>query len=569
MKTFHIIVLQLLFILPGTVTQLTGTSVELWASITTNGSSTVAWFEWGKTPALGNATPQRGAIAPQPEFQIQGELLKDLELATTYYYRVVAMNEYGSNHDTVRSFTTLPGLRRPDLVTLEADSITETSVRMRARCKPNSSYTWAYFVWGVGGAAAFASGTPEQYVGSGTTDTVVTWILSGLVPNVTYHYRAFASFYANGFNTWHSGEAEQKTVTTRFDSASKGMSIPIKVTTIEGYTPVIRFGVHTFATSCIDSSLGEAGLPPTPPGFEIRFLGRCVELGIYYDYRRFVSPSQIDTYRVQISGGGSGYPLKLSWPNLKSIYQGSVLLSNIDTVVDMRQDTSLEISDPEVSSLRIIAQYPNPVAHFPDVVLAHLIDIPSRGTTFNSLINPNGLMTESWFEWGEGQSYDKSSPHRSLGEGQIVVPVAESLSPFSTAGIFRARAVARNVDGLVYGPELLFGSTGVMSDTPLVPVAFTLLQNYPNPFKRPTQGFQSPRANRANAHERRRRARHTLRDMGRKQQTLRIVLLPPYSRRVCADEKGSSAEVVWNNSRTAKPTREYYGPVIAKWEPVS
>src|SRR5438445_585749 len=133
-------------ILVGPVSELTGTSVELWASITTNGSSTVAWFEWGKTPALGNATPRRGAIAPLPYFQIQGELLKDLELATTYYYRAVAMNEYGLNHDTVRTFTTLPGLRRPDLVILEADSVTETSVRMRAQCRPNGSYTWIYFV---------------------------------------------------------------------------------------------------------------------------------------------------------------------------------------------------------------------------------------------------------------------------------------------------------------------------------------------------------------------------------------------------------------------------------------
>src|SRR5437899_3014053 len=84
-------------------------------------------------------------------------------------------------------------------------ALTGTSVRIRAQCRPNGSYTWIYFVWGVGGATGFASQTPGQYVGSSTTDTVVTWILSGLVPNATYHYGAYSLFRAGGYDSWLSG----------------------------------------------------------------------------------------------------------------------------------------------------------------------------------------------------------------------------------------------------------------------------------------------------------------------------------------------------------------------------
>src|SRR5437016_2528988 len=81
--------------------QLTGTSVEFQAYFRTNGSSTVGWIEWGETKALGNTTPQRGVASPNPYLRIEGELIKGLKPATLYYFRPVAMNDFGVTRDTM------------------------------------------------------------------------------------------------------------------------------------------------------------------------------------------------------------------------------------------------------------------------------------------------------------------------------------------------------------------------------------------------------------------------------------------------------------------------------------
>jgi hypothetical protein len=424
-------------------------------------------------------------------------LIKGLKEATLYYYRPVAMNDYGVTRDTLSTFQTISGLFLPDLVTLTADSITGTSVRLRAKCNPNGSKSFVSFVWGVGAPNAYGSETPQQYIGHGTTDTTLVWTVPGLVPNVTYYYQAAAVFPSNDYSRWYSTSSEKFTFTTLFDSASKGMSIPIKLRNPLGYTPTIRLGVHTFATACIDTSLGELTLPPPPPGLDFRLTGRCVGLGTYYDYRTFVSTAQIDTYRVVIYADTEDYPMTLSWPNPKSVYAGSVSMINVDTVIDMKEDTTLVINSIDDTYLRIIAQYPRPVAHFPDVVTAGLVETPAPGTTLNALINPNGLTTESWFEWGEGETYDNHTPVKALGGGLAAVPVGENLTGLSSAGIFRARVVAKNADGLVYGPDLVFASLGTtgVNDAPRHPVAVTLAQNYPNPFNPSTFiSYTIPRA---------------------------------------------------------------------------
>jgi len=70
--------------------------------VVVNGAQTVAWFEWGPTPALGNATPRQTFREDSEIYQH----LSDLTENTQYYYRLVAENADGRAEGKVVTFIT-------------------------------------------------------------------------------------------------------------------------------------------------------------------------------------------------------------------------------------------------------------------------------------------------------------------------------------------------------------------------------------------------------------------------------------------------------------------------------
>jgi hypothetical protein len=75
------------------------------ANVEPHGDETIAWFEWGKTPDLGTRTiAQRFTEDSKFYYQVFG-----LTENTTYYYRAVLMNRYGTAMLKVVSFNTARG----------------------------------------------------------------------------------------------------------------------------------------------------------------------------------------------------------------------------------------------------------------------------------------------------------------------------------------------------------------------------------------------------------------------------------------------------------------------------
>lgn len=126
----------------------------------------------------------------------------------------------------------------------------------------------------------------------------------------------------------------------------------------------IYFGGHRNATYCIDADLGESELPPSPPSgvFDVRFIdsrtgaGKCMGEGMEIDMREWSTTIAIkDTFRVKFQPGDPGYPVTFSWPaNLNEFYTSATLTAGSD-VIDMLTQTSIEITDDAVTSIRIIA----------------------------------------------------------------------------------------------------------------------------------------------------------------------------------------------------------------------
>ncbi|OHA85504.1 MAG: hypothetical protein A2408_03240 [Candidatus Yonathbacteria bacterium RIFOXYC1_FULL_52_10] len=89
--------------LATTVTQTSGKLNGL--ALITGNISTNAWFEWGVTSGLlGNTTPSR-YIGTQSSIAFS-ETITGLAPNTTYYFRAVAQNSYGTSRGSVLSFTT-------------------------------------------------------------------------------------------------------------------------------------------------------------------------------------------------------------------------------------------------------------------------------------------------------------------------------------------------------------------------------------------------------------------------------------------------------------------------------
>ena len=99
--------------------------------------------------------------------------------------------------------------------------------------------------------------------------------------------------------------------------------------------------------------------------------------------------------------------------------------------------------------------------------------VGSTGATLNGNVNPNGLATDAWFEWGTSPSlvtYNTSST-QALGPGTNTLPVMATLSGLNSVTTYYYRVAASNATGPANGSIASFTtasllSFGVVSTTP-------------------------------------------------------------------------------------------------------
>ncbi|MHB8651893.1 MAG: hypothetical protein ACYC8S_02045 [Minisyncoccota bacterium] len=159
-----------------------------------NTSDTTRWFEWGYTTSLGFST---GKLAQGSSAGNFTDTISNLTANTTYYYRAVAQNSYGTVYGSVLSFTTTGGttyyppvVTAPTAVTTLATEVTSTSAKMNGIALINGNVsTTGWFEWGT--TQNFGSQTSTATLGSASSITYSGY-LTGLSSNTTYYYRAVA-----------------------------------------------------------------------------------------------------------------------------------------------------------------------------------------------------------------------------------------------------------------------------------------------------------------------------------------------------------------------------------------
>ena len=100
-----------------------------------NTSPTDVHFEFGPTPGYG-ASSASFAIGSDPLARESAVDLTGLTPGTTYHYRVVASNGYGTTNGPDQTFTTLPGSAPPPPSNPPPKKCPKGKVKKNGKCVP-------------------------------------------------------------------------------------------------------------------------------------------------------------------------------------------------------------------------------------------------------------------------------------------------------------------------------------------------------------------------------------------------------------------------------------------------
>ena len=174
------------------VTGLQPTSATLNGTLTPNGVDAHYYFQWGKTASYGNEAPLPpgedagsgiGAVAAKAE-------LTGLAPNTTYHYRLVATNSFGTTDGADQAFSTSGP---PRITTKSVTGIGHETATLNGEVNPDELETSYHIEYGE--TTSYGTETPAggAQLGSGGKPVAVNANLTGLKLGVTYHYRIVAT----------------------------------------------------------------------------------------------------------------------------------------------------------------------------------------------------------------------------------------------------------------------------------------------------------------------------------------------------------------------------------------
>jgi hypothetical protein len=160
-----------------------------------NGASTSYWFEYGSTTSMGLTTPLYSLGSGSGEQYVSYQV-RNLGFDRTYYFRVIASNNYGTTYGNVESFRTDDNNnndngREPYVVTNSATNIDNDNARLRGSVDANGEDTYAWFEYGTDDDN-LRYDTDTFWVGSGDYSKDVSEYIRDLDQGTEYYFRLVA-----------------------------------------------------------------------------------------------------------------------------------------------------------------------------------------------------------------------------------------------------------------------------------------------------------------------------------------------------------------------------------------
>jgi PKD repeat protein len=377
------------------------TAATLNGSANPNGSATSAHFEYGTTTSYGNSTPDQdlggGSSAVATSAPLSG-----LAPSTTYHYRLVATNSFGTSYGADTTFTTSAAVL-PSATTNAASGVTASTATLNGSVNPNGVATTARFEYGT--TTSYGTQTPDQDVGSGTAARTVSGPLTGLNPRTTYHYRIVAS---NAFGTVRGAD---RTFTTGAPSAPS---------------------VTTNAANAVTYSSATLNGTVNPKGFAAF---AQFEYGLTTAYGSTTAPQDVGsgTTALAVSAALAGlsphttYHFRITATNPYGTTRGS--------------DKSFTTG-------------PLP----PVAATGAPTNVTSTSARFNATVNPGGGATTYYFQYGTTTAYGTLTSKSNAGSGTADVAVSAPSKTLLRNTLYHVRVVATNASGTTFGQDVQFNT---------------------------------------------------------------------------------------------------------------
>lgn len=193
------------------VVYLTDTTAIVKGSVNPKGVFTSYWYEYGVNDSLGTKTSNQVIGSGFITISAPGYII-GLTKNTTYFFRLVAENQYGKVAGSTYTFKTTLGTPAPiggapTVRTMTASSVSKTTAKLNGEVIPNKAGTEYWFEYGK--TTELGDISTLTFVGDASVKTVVSFSLSGLNPETKYYFRLNAQ---NKFGTVNGSILNFKTL---------------------------------------------------------------------------------------------------------------------------------------------------------------------------------------------------------------------------------------------------------------------------------------------------------------------------------------------------------------------
>ena len=187
-------------------TFITNSAATLNGSANAKSTTFNLFFDWGLTNAYGSSIAASPATVTGTTLNPMNQNITGLSGYTTYHYRARGVTTGGLTvYGNDMTFITAPN--PPTVVTTAASAITSSGATLNGTVNANGGTATITFDYGLTPAyGTTINGTPASV--SGLAVNPVSGIISGLLPNTTYHYRV------NGANISGTTNGNDMTFTT-------------------------------------------------------------------------------------------------------------------------------------------------------------------------------------------------------------------------------------------------------------------------------------------------------------------------------------------------------------------
>jgi uncharacterized repeat protein (TIGR02543 family) len=232
------------YVSTSAASSLTSTGATVNGSVSGNGdatgTSTTVVFQYSLNPDMSSAVE----VSPSSNSTIAGgdqtsysvsKAITGLQTGSTYYFRLKASNNYGTNYGSVLSFT-LTAAPTVTSAVPSSGNITATTAKLTGIVNANASSTTSIsFKWGTSSSPSTnLSVTPTTVVGN--SDTNVEATLTGLNPSTTYYFFLTAT---NDSGTTNSTEYSFSTIADPAPTVT--LSAPSNSLLNEPFTVTVTF----------------------------------------------------------------------------------------------------------------------------------------------------------------------------------------------------------------------------------------------------------------------------------------------------------------------------------------